>query len=229
MMAHGDRPGGYELRIRDVQSWERWTVDSVPSAAGGAPWRHSELGGLSPEREYAVTLSAGDDAGNWSLESEPLTFRTGTQGDEFWWDGFAPAPEGAGLPDAVSSLVVHDGYLVAGMSPRNDGDRLVYRWDGAAWEVLGDGQLWEASPGSPSTAELIAAGHFFFIRQHPLAAHRSMGWGAAGGGLGPGVNGPVTDLLVYHDNLIVAGRVLRRRRPGVGPVCARWDGEAWSP
>lgn len=217
----------YELRVLAIQSREVWTVDGpAPQPAGAL--ETFELGGLSAERDYTVTLRAVDDAGNWSLESEPLTFRTGTQRDEFWWDGFAPAPEGAGLPGAVSSLVVHDGYLVAGTSPRNDLDRLVYRWDGAAWEVLGDEQLWgSVARLAVYRGELIAAGHFFFLDGTP-SRHIARWDGGRWRGLGPGVNGPVTDLLVYHDDLIVAGRFY-----GAGDLeselCARWDGDAWYP
>jgi hypothetical protein len=61
------------------------------------------------------------------------------------WNGKAWEPVGSWSDDTVYSLVHFDDVLVAGSVVWSEGTGswgdLVLRWDGAAWESMGDGEL----------------------------------------------------------------------------------------
>ncbi len=137
--------------------------------------------------------------------------------------------------DGDSEVLVAGGaFTMAGGEPANH----IARWDGQAWEALGDGMGGISSPvvhalasfDAGEGAQLYAGGAFTTADGEP--ANRIARWtGEAWEPLGEGVDGNVRAMAVFDDGdgpaLYVGGLFSNaggEPRTGI----ARWDGEGWS-
>ncbi len=149
--------------------------------------------------------------------------------------------QGQGLDDWVESLAVYDdgsgpALVASGFFNDAGGEpvEFIARWDGEAWQALGDGLGYSASAlavfDAGSGPQLIAAG--WFTEAGGAEASYIAAWdGSAWQPLGTGLDDVAQRLAVYDDGtgnaLYAAGRF--RRAGGVeADRVARWDGQAWS-
>jgi hypothetical protein len=152
------------------------------------------------------------------------------------WD-----PDGAGPQPA--QLVAGGNFLVAS----GVGVNRIARWDGSAWQPLGNGMTgagapwvlalttWDPDGNGPQTARLVAGGGFATAGTttvNYIASWNGSAWQAFGTGMNSPVHslttwdpdgaGPQPAHLVAGGNFTRAGGLVRNR-------IARWDGSAWQP
>lgn len=165
------------------------------------------------------------------------------------WDGDAwSVPEGGvsmGTLGSVLALTVFDDgsgpQLIAGGEFERAGPiagNSVARWDGERWHELGDG-LGDASIRVYALAAfddgsgpvLYAGGGPLFGPGVPGGTHIARWNGSDWVPLGDGLNGTVSDMVVYDDgggpDLYVAGS-FTQAGGRLAKHIARWDGSAWS-
>ena len=165
------------------------------------------------------------------------------------WDGemFAPmgcgfnwscqgAPSPGGLGNPVYSLIEWDGSLYAGggiTSASGVAIARVARWDGAAWNPLGEGldgmvyQLRGYPDGLYAVGSFMHAGN---VEANGLARWDGSAWHSvfdlpvidvAGTNL-------LNDAIWYHDKLYIGGNFGGGAGTGLNDI-ACWDGAQWSP
>lgn len=134
------------------------------------------------------------------------------------WDGVHWTSLGTGTNEGVQCLAVYNGQVIAGGDFTVAGGVAcshIAAWDGAQWRPLGDGIDGSVRALCVHDGELIAGGSFSFAGG--VAAANVAAWNGSAWRPLPGVNGAVTALGIYQDELIAAGY------SGV----MRWDGAAW--
>lgn len=177
------------------------------------------------------------------------------------WDGQAWHPLGGGVNNIVRALCVLDAdgpgpgnpVLVAGgdFSQADGGTvNFVARWDGSAWNALGEGfdatvqalAVYDADGDGPELGELYAGGSFHHsgaVELLAIARWDGAAWQDVGGGLSGG--GTIFDasaanaLAVYDADgdgpaapLLVAGGTFNDAGGAAAGSIATWNGQSWS-
>lgn len=152
------------------------------------------------------------------------------------WDGaqwaiFDDANEFVSIDD----IIIFNDEVVIAADRRQPGhpfnrDRIVMRWDGAAWQPLGDEFNSPVTTLAVYNGELIAAGEFdrngLYDINH-IARWDGAAWQRLGNGLAhSGLNGAPLDLEVFDGRLFAAGGFLTAGGRLVRGI-ARWNGTEW--
>lgn len=144
---------------------------------------------------------------------------------------------GEGLDNHVWALLVTpDGTLYAGGDFRFSGSRpirYVARWDGTAWQRLGDGIDGTVRSLAWGNGRLYAGGTFSIagtITTDNIAMWDPVGeeWSALGEGLTSDFL-PSVDALAFTQGKLFAGGFFRHSGSIEARNIARWDGEGWEP
>lgn len=187
----------------------RWNGNSWSALGGGIG--ESTFDWVSALAVYQGELVA---AGNFSSAGGVSAWNIAKWNGTAW---SALGPEGSqGVEGRAYSLAVHNNELIvggrfsyaSGVSANN-----VARWNGTGWSALGTGlgsNAGEVRALTTFNGDLIAGGKSFFIFSGGLFSRNVARWnGAAWSALGSGLGrtqDQVNALLVYHDQLIAAGR-----------------------
>lgn len=144
-----------------------------------------------------------------------------------WQTGFALP----GLDGAIADAVFLDGDLVVGgrFEETRHGAPVanVARWNGDAWEPMGEGLDGEVRALHLHGGILYAAGLFTHSGSDPLphvAAWTGTGWHDLDGG----TSHAVLDLATFEGSLVAGGLFVAAGGEPAAKI-ARWDGSAWSP
>lgn len=150
--------------------------------------------------------------------------------DSAWSEAFSLP----GFDDVVRALVVFRGDLIAAGDFDVAGRRRVghiARWDGIAWQPLGEGLSGVVYALAVYQDRLIAAGQFMSsdgISVGPVASWDGTAWSS----LGPAASGLVVGLEAYalyiDGETLVAGGSFDRMGEVPARRIARWDGSSWS-
>jgi hypothetical protein len=127
----------------------------------------------------------------------------------------------------LALLSLPDGLLAGGEFTRAGSAAAAHvaRWDGAAWQPLGDGTDGPVLALAGYGGAVIAGGDFRYAGGAP--AGRIARWdGTAWSSLGAGANGAVTRLFAWGDRLVAAGHFTSMDGVEAQHV-AWWNGEAW--
>ena len=122
------------------------------------------------------------------------------------WNGSEWEPLGSGFEYSISTLMVHNGYLIAGGA----------RWDGSEWHAMGGGNV---GTFTIHEGDLYAASYF-----PAVSRWNGLTWQA----VGTGTEGYVTSFAIHAGNLIAGGQSPNTLGAGTNHI-ARWDGSAWQP
>jgi len=142
------------------------------------------------------------------------------------WDGERWHAMGTMPSGSVEALTVWNGELVAAIGAG------VRRWDGSAWQQLGQnftggsGDVWALTVYN---GELIATGNFTEYVGLPvknLARWTGSTWLPFAGGLA-GTNATGRSMVVHNGQLIVGGNFSQAGTVPAGAIAA-WDGTSWS-
>jgi hypothetical protein len=202
----------------------------------------SEIGSTAPVLTLLVkdgALYAGgalDSAGGRAISG--LARWDGAQ-----WSAVGPPLEATGFNISVRALATAGagGIFVGGGFERADGRAVngIARWDGAAWENLGQGvALFGDISAIVKAVAYDGAGRVYVGGMIDQAGGLPVGniamwdgerWHAMGGGVTPGPNGTVSALLVVGDNLYVGGQFSQAGGKGASRI-ARWNisTQTWS-
>lgn len=148
--------------------------------------------------------------------------------DGVGWASLGTATPAATTSGTLTSLkVIGDSLYVGGAFDAIDGVAAsrIARWDGHAWEALGDGLGSSPTALADFHGRLIAAGGFTVAGTG--SANRIAAWdGSTWSPLGEGLDNTVYALSVHENALIVGGSFLSA---GGQPTryIARWNGQAW--
>jgi hypothetical protein len=209
--------------IASAQCQETWiatqTYGSFASANGFTTTMFDPDGG-GPQQPWIVV------AGNSNIP--------GVSSDRIAaWDGTQWRAMGAGLPNTVRALHVHNGTLFAGGDFFTSGGiRYIARWDGANWQPLGT----PAANGVDNSVyaltsfngNLVLAGYFQSATGGVATTARVASWnGTAFSAIGSGGNNGVEALTVFNNELIAGGVFTQMSAtPNLNRI-ARWNGAAW--
>src|SRR5262249_14168517 len=137
-------------------------------------------------------------------------------------------PMGAGLL-IVNDVIVYHNQLIACGYFNASGTHNIARWDGSAWEPLGESQGAGLNDSGLVMAvyrdNLVVGGQFTSVAGTSMP-HIAKWNGNMWQPLGEGTNGTVLDLVVYNGNLIVGGTFSTAGQLTANNI-AKWDGSAW--
>jgi hypothetical protein len=164
------------------------------------------------------------------------------------WTGHAwqPLPMGCPadtclLPSVVGLALTTDGQLYASLSHRSPGlpaDGLA-RWDGHAWQALGNGLQAKAGSTSPPMVRAMAAGpaHSLYVAgdfaeaggqpSAQVAKWTGTAWESLGAGL-PGSFAIYTLAVAPNGDLYAGGHISLDAGKSLLLMVVRWDGRSWS-
>lgn len=231
----------YDLRYAtsDTTAWEKmehWGTPP-PRVAGSAEslWVRP----LQAGTRFSFRLAAVNADSVWSPPSNRADGATiplpdpGTEADTAWWNGFAPAPGGAGVDGGVRFLRVFRDNLMACGSFMHAGSiesGCIAAWNGSAWQAVGGGV--RGGSRIDIRGETEYEGDFVVVGKFATAGGLATGcvarWdGAQWSAFGDGIDGIAERAVVFEGDLLVSGGLILRgsgRQVGI----ARWDGIAWS-
>jgi len=146
------------------------------------------------------------------------------------WDGVQIHGMGDGLNNRSFALTVYNSELVAGGNFTASGGntvRRLARWDGENWHEIGGGISGTTVRSTLAFSDsLYVAGEFNQVGGE-LSVNNIARWdGQQWHTLGQGVNGRVYDMVVFNNELIVAGDFTNADGETVNNI-ARWDGSQW--
>ena len=157
----------------------------------------------------------------------------------FWTD----MSTGSFLPLIASFAILPNGDLIAaGMAGRSDEERgwqTVQRWNGSAWEILGNGidnKFMVRTLTVLPNGDLVAGGDFG--KQGDVIASRIARWNGSswnfyGSGFGSEVGESVPDTVIHafarlSNGDIVAGGAFNSAGTVEASNIAQWDGSSWA-
>lgn len=181
--------------------WDGDTWDWIRLEHGGEIW--------------SWTMTAHDDA---IVAAGPVSF---TDHEVLRIDGATPTRLGGLFNGRITDLFSSGADLIAtGNFTAVDGVAAshVARWDGAAWQPMGDGFPEPASSFAVFQGQLIAAGDGWVRRWNGSA------WTTINGG----PRGPVNSMIVYGDRLVAAGFFSTVGLATPARSIATWNGTSWS-
>ena len=154
--------------------------------------------------------------------------------DGLHWQAFNGGFEGTWDPGMVSALGVYGGELYAGGSFASaDGMPIasIARWNGAAWEALGQGLPGDYDDGSVRSlvahdGKLFAGGEFYCpdLGEWNIAAWNGVAWESVGGGGGY----VIRDLLPLDPTHLIAAGYFWSLGGVSAQHIAMWDGAVWT-
>lgn len=151
------------------------------------------------------------------------------------WDGtgWEEINGGAFTATAVDALTVHDGDLIAASYHFVGPIYRVHRWDGVAWEQIGEQFNGRVLALVSHQGELIAGGDFTSVggtAANSIARWNGTDWVPLGDGLRHLSNPSdrVEALAVYDGELIASGSFSIAGDQPANNMAA-WDGASWSP
>jgi hypothetical protein len=153
------------------------------------------------------------------------------------WDTISIQPEGAGELKVIdNALYLGGGFdTLAGIAANS-----IIKWDGSSWHSLGFPNFYVfpfihhyAAIGSicEYNGKIYAAGNF---ESYPLGTdtvgnilcYDGSNWTSVAGGV-KGFNAGISDMIVYHDELYVAGYFFKADG-NPGENIQKWNGSSWS-
>ncbi len=146
------------------------------------------------------------------------------------WDGQAWQSLGDGLDDGhweqwIADLTIYDGNLIVVKEDDWSDDiagvqqsGTVASWDGAAWEVLCQDDVFIPESVTVYNGQLVCSANDYSCGNSRVATWDGTGWQPLPGDVG----GP---MCVYEGNLIAGGGIVTADTSTVG--ISRWDGRAW--
>jgi len=153
--------------------------------------------------------------------------------DSFFWDGFAPPPDGEGLNGFGLAVLPYQDMLVVAGDFSQAGDVTangIAAWDGTGWSSLGTGFNDMVFDLIVYQGQLIAGGGFTTaggVAANGIAAWNGSSWEPLGA---PGITGgtdQVITLTTWNGKLIAGGDFTSAGGTAVSLV-AQWDGSSWS-
>jgi hypothetical protein len=225
----------YDIRFSQSPFvWEdavRYEDEPLPKEAGEV--EELTFTGLEHTSHYTFGIRTADEEMNWSALAR-TSWSTDNPENAFWWDGFAPYPEGQGIggPDdphpLVKSMQVYNGELVVGGRFLRAGSletRNIARWNERSWSPLGSGIGGTVNGLLVHNGKLIAGGGF--DDAGGVSVRSIASWdGSVWSPLGSGLNGVVKQMTVLNGDLYVSG-IFRREDQTPAPPIWRWDGVSW--
>ncbi len=138
-----------------------------------------------------------------------------SEGDEFWWDGFAPdgiSPSGLSLTTYNGVLVVGGNFDFVGGLPA---ERLAF-WDGVGWAYP------DTPFGTPAEAIAVFEGDLIVSGGGHVSRWDGVSWTLMDEGFDGSSSGNA--LLVFNGNLYLGGQF---RIDGDWASIAQWNGVRW--
>jgi hypothetical protein len=147
----------------------------------------------------------------------------------FTWEHLGTRPgalNNAVLAVAVSGsdVYVGGGFTDAGGNPNAD---YIARWDGSAWQALGNGLNSWVSALAVSGTNVYIGGFFTDAGGNPNADYIARWDGSAWQALGGGLNDAVRAVAVSGSDVYVGGDFTDAGGNPNADRIARWDGSAW--
>jgi hypothetical protein len=147
------------------------------------------------------------------------------------WNGSNWSPVGMGTNDQVNALIVFNGELYAGgkfsLAGGNSANGIA-KWDGNLWTAVGNGTGREVNSFGEYNGELYEGGMGGFGSAE-ITRWNGTNWVTFDGGVQGGLGSWVSDMIVYNNELYVAGTILYAGTamfPANG--IAKWNGLNWS-
>jgi hypothetical protein len=220
----------YDIRYTTTSDTTWGTMHRLPDDPDARPAGRSErfrLTGLEPGRPHIFKVRLGDDAGNWSPPSPPLTVTPAPPYGAWSGLGVGQTPNGsvtAILPVSGTGLAVGGAFTALGERPVSH----IALWNTGTWEwtPVGKGLDDQVDALATYNGDLIAGGRFYMADSTTAVGYIARWDGLAWQPLGGGMGGPVRALTVYNGKLIAAGEFTYAGLASALHV-ASWDGAAW--
>jgi len=138
------------------------------------------------------------------------------------WSAFMPPPPLSHLPVLAVEAMSDSEFVIGGVN--------VYRWDGQAWQQLGDyfqGPVLALDSAPDGT--IVAGGNFSVFTGTETLTRVARWDGKAWHALGTGVNDYVHAVAIMPNGDIIAGGDFLTAGGSPAAYIARWNGTAWVP